>query len=67
MWDYNDKGMNKALRKTISYRIITILVTLITVYMFTQNVYYMTAITVTNQAILSIIYYYHEKWWCKKK
>lgn len=60
--------MNVALKKAISYRIISFALSLIFAYIWFGNLKNSITFTVISAFLATIVYYFHEKWWtgCKK-
>ena len=64
----NEYGVNnmreltkRSLAKSISYRIICIIILALVSYIITRNIIEMTSIVVVFQSIQIIVYYFHER------
>lgn len=59
--------MNRALKKTISYRIVSSTIGTGITYLFVGSLREATLLTVAHVFSASIMFYYHEKFWEKRK
>lgn len=62
------KNLSKiiSIKKTISWRIISIFSTGIIVFIFTGKIIEATIITLIDALVSTILYYFHERFWFKK-
>jgi uncharacterized membrane protein len=55
----------RSIVKSITFRIIATITTLIIVWIFTQNVVISLGVTLTENLLKMILYYFHERAWTK--
>ena len=53
----------KSILKTISWRIIAIIISITVVYIFTNSISLSLGIAITSNAVAMIVYYFHERSW----
>lgn len=55
--------MNLALKKAISYRIISFALALIFAYLWFGDLTKSITFTIISAFLSTVVYYFHEKWW----
>lgn len=59
------ESIKRSIAKSISFRIISIIVLALITYLITGNIVEMTYIVIIFQAIQTFVYYFHERLWEK--
>lgn len=55
----------RSIVKSITFRILATIITLIVVWVFTKNIVISAGVTITENLIKMIVYYFHERAWVK--
>ena len=55
----------RSIAKAITFRIIATIITLIVVWAFTRNIAISAGVTITENLIKMVAYYFHERAWTK--
>jgi uncharacterized membrane protein len=63
----SEKTLKRSIAKTISYRVIVVLLDFIAVYLFTGKLKTALGFTIVSNNYTTIIYFFHERIWDKIK
>lgn len=59
--------MNQVLKKTVTWRCISLLLLFFFGYLITRSVVMSGAVTIVHQTAGTVLYYLHEKWYERKR